>query len=283
MKRSLVPVAVLLVLSAQLSGQTVTLWNSNPPPNGRVTREELTMTLEKGSLLLDVNNQTLHGIANALVRDSIERQIVGTDQQKIEVLDSSRSIRFSFGNVDSPPKEEAGKLFNKKLLGKRTNGHWTYTLAGKQQPEPAEATALKQFAGYTEAIEAFGLLYGTQPRKVGETWKPDISAMKKLTTNIDADLECKLEDVKSQGGDQLAHISVKGRFFAGIGNGANVQVAINGVIERSLRDMVDLSTEVNGNFRYTGELGKGKDGQKANDASIEAPVKISRTVKIVKR
>ena len=62
-----------------------------------------------------------------------------------------------------------------------------------------------------------------------------------------------------------------------------MQVAINGVIERSLRDMVDLSTEVNGNFRYTGELGKGKDGQKANDASIEAPVKISRTVKIVKR
>ena len=165
----------------------------------------------------------------------------------------------------------------KNSPARKSADRWIFTLTGKQEPDAAEASALKQFTGYSEAVEALGLLYGTEPRKVGETWKPDISPVKQANPDIDADLECKLDDIKPRDGDTVAQISVTGRLTANIKNGGSVQLAINGIIHRSLRDMVDLDTEVNGNFRYTGKFGKGD-----SKAEITAPVKLTRTVKVGK-
>jgi hypothetical protein len=111
---------------------------------------------------------------------------------------------------------------------------------------------------------------------VGDTWKPDVSAVKLANPEIDASLECKLEDLKTQGDDTVARISVTGRLSASLAGNGVLQLAINGLIHRSLRDMIDLDTEVNGNFRYSGQFGKS-----GSRAEIVAPVNLTRTVRIV--
>ncbi len=175
-------------------------------------------------------------------------------------------------------------MLGKKLLGTKADDRWTFTLASKQKPDSAESTALRQFAGYTEAVEYFGLLYGTTPRKVGETWKPDLSVLKNAPLLVDADLECKLEEITAKEGDQIAQISIKGHLFVTVNDNGKLQVAINALVHRSLRDMVDLDTAINGNLKYHGAFGKAKEGQKGGtDADIEAPLTLARTVKIVKK
>lgn len=269
--------ALLALGAASGFAQTAVLWTSGLPGPGTTLREDTRISLEKGSFSLEVNHQSLHGTANATARDVVERTFTSASEQKISVLDSARNIRFSFGGGNSPPKDTAGHLLGKKLTGTKTGGHWVFTLAGERKPDAAEASALKQFTIYSEAVEALGLLYGTAPRKVGETWRPDIGPVKRANPEVDADLECRLEGLTPREGDTVAQISVTGRFKAGIKNGGGIQLAVNGVIRRSLRDMVDLDAEVNGNFRYTGQLGRG-----GGNAEITAPVTLKRTVKIGK-
>ena len=84
--------------------------------------------------------------------------------------------------------------------------------------------------------------------------------------------------IKTQGDDTVARISVTGRLSVSLGGNGVLQLAINGIMHRSLRDMIDLDTEVNGNFRYAGEFGKG-----GSNAEITAPVKLTRTVKVLSR
>lgn len=268
--------ALLLTVHA-MQAQTVILWNNTPPPRGVVFREETSIRLDGGKFFLDIKDQTLGGSANALIRDTVDRTWVTTDTQKVEVITSSRNISFSLGG-NTQPKEEAGKLTGKKLTGKKVNHHWTFALADRAKPEPAEETALKQFAGYTDGIEALGLLYGNKPRKVGETWKPDLGDLKKTGPDIDADLECKLDSIGTEGGDRVAHISVTGHLFANLGNQGKLQLAVNAVITRSLRDMIDTDIQINGNFKFDGAFGKGD-----SNAEITAPLKFSRTLKAAKR
>jgi hypothetical protein len=258
--------------------QSAILWNNDAPKPGTTLREATQIDLTKGAFSLDINQQKLLGSANAMVRERIIRSYVSATEQKIEVLDSARNFRFSFGSSSSgknEPKDTIGHLLGKKLTGKKVGSHWVYSIAGKSEPGSAEASALKQFTGYCEAVDSLGLLYGTEPRKIGETWKPDISTLKKSIPEIDADLECKLEDIKQQEGDTVARIAVTGRLTANLGKDSSVQIAINSIIHRSLRDMVDLKTEINGNFRYVGQFGKS-----GGNAEITAPVKLTHTVKI---
>ncbi|MCE9520013.1 MAG: hypothetical protein K8R87_10740 [Verrucomicrobia bacterium] len=278
MKFLLTFITTITLATAPGFGQSVILWHDDAPKPGTLLRETTQIDLVKGVFSLNVNQQKLLGSANAMVREKIIRSYVSAMEQKIEVLDSARNFRFSFGSsngVKSEPKDTAGHLLGKKLTGKKVGTHWVFTIAGKSEPDSAEASALKQFTGYCEAVDSLGLLYGTQPRKIGETWKPDISTLKKSIPEIDADLECKLEDVKQQEGDTVARIAVTGRLTASLGKDSSVQIAINSIIQRSLRDMVDLETVINGNFRYTGQFGKS-----GGEAEITAPVKLTRTVKI---
>lgn len=270
-------VPALILGAASGFAQTAVLWKPEPPAPGATLREETRINLEKGSFSLQINNQSLQGTANAMVREIIERNFISSSEQKISVLDSARNIRFGFGGGNTEPKDTAGRLLGKKLTGTKAGNRWVFILAGDREPDAAEASALKQFTVYSEAVEALGFLYGTAPRKVGETWRPAIGAVKQANPQVDADLECKLEELDSREGDTVAQISVTGRLKAGIKSGGRVELAINGVIHRSLRDMVDLDAEVNGNFRYTGQFGKG-----GGNAEITAPVKLTRKVRVMK-
>lgn len=272
--------AAAMVLSAgRATGQTAILWNPDPPRPGTALREETRLALEKGSFVLDIKDQSLHGGAHATAREIIERRYVTPLEQRIDVLDSARNIRFSFGGGGSgEPKDTVGHLLGKKLTGRKNGSRWTYSLAGGRSPDAAEASALKQFSAYCAAVEALGLLYGTQPRRVGDVWKPDIGTLRNSNPDITASLECRLEEIRPEQGDTIARVAVTGKLTANIGNGGAVQVDINGLIRRSLRDMIDLETDLQGTFRYTGRFGKA-----GGDAEIHAPIKVRRTVTHVKR
>ncbi len=278
--------AAFLVLAPVIAkAQAVILESTAPPKVGMTVREEMNMRLESGTFTLAINGLNVSGAANAHTHDLVERTFTGPEQQKVEVLDSARGFHFAFGaGNEAANNDEPGHLLNKKLLGSKTAGKWIFTLASKQKPDSAEATALRQFAGYTEAVERFSHLYGTTPRKVGDTWKPDLGPLKEAPVPIDADLECKLEDLKQVDGDQIATISIKGHLFATINDNGKLQVAINALIHRSLRDMLDLDTAINGNLKYHGAFGKAKEGQKGGtEADIEAPATLTRTVKVEKK
>ncbi len=283
MKRAPILLATVFVfITSMMPGQSVILSNTSPPRAGLTLREEIVMKLEGGTFSLAVGKEALTGAANAMINDIFERVVVTADQQKVTVHESSRNIRFTIG-TQSEPKAEAGHLLGKNLVGKKANGHWNFALANKQKADATEATALQQFAGYTEFTEALGLIFGPNAHRVGETWKPDLRALKKSALPLDADLECKLEEVAEHNGERCAHLTVKGHFNGALDNGGNLNIAIDGNIYRSLRDLIDIDTAFTGTFKYSGAFGKGANGQPGSKAEIVAPLKLTRTVKVEKR
>lgn len=268
-------VAVVFLSNAAAFSQSVILWKNESPPAGFTTREELTLNLDEGKFKLGIGDKGVVGTARAFVHDIVTRTQLGVGEQEAEVGESVRNIVFSFGKKGEP-KDTAGHLAGKKITGGKIDGHWKFGLVGKKKTEAAEATALRQFAGYTEFVEALGLIYGEEARKVGDVWKPDLSAVKKVYVGLDVDLLCKLEDVSEKDGDRIARISVKGHLGGEVAAGSNVRVEISGTISRSLRDMIDTDLEMSGTFNYTGAFGK--SSALGAQAEISAPLKVRRTV-----
>ncbi len=259
--------------------QSVVLTDSNLQRAGLNFHEETTLELEEGKFALQLGENTLAGAAQAFLTDIADRKFLTEDKQIVDVLSSVRTIHFVFGSK-SHPKEEPGRLQGKKITGTRSEGHWSYVLASGQKPNDAEAKALKQFAGYTEFTEAFASLYGSTPRQIGETWKPDLSALKKTPSGLEADIECKLDELVEHDGVNCAKLSLHGTLSGTIGESNTVKLGVSGVVFRNLRDFVDADLVLTGTFKYVGAFG-GTEGKSNSRANIEAPLSVKRRVIVI--
>lgn len=278
--------ALLLAPVGSVRAESVSLWKDTKPKRGLVLEEQAAIELKDGKLRMMLGSLVLAGAANALLRDSIVRSFKGADEQEIEFRDSTRSILFSFNGKPSDPKLSGGQLQGKTLLGRRDreDGAWKFTLVGAAKPSPAEQTALKQFSGYTTAIEALALLYaGDHPRQIGEPWKPDFTALTQAVPNVAVEVECRVDEIVKVEGDECAKIAVIGLVKGTFGKANSVDVQIKGTILRSLCDYIDLETDLAGTFKFKGQLGKTDPDKPGSEAVIEAPVTFKRTVKVVKR
>lgn len=259
--------------------QSVVLSDSHQQRIGLTFHEETTLQLKEGKFSLLLGENTLAGAAQAFLKDVIDRKYPAEDKQLVTVINSVRTIHFAMGSK-SHPKEEAGHLQGKQLTGSRADGHWSYGLASGQKPDDAEAKALKQFTGFTEFTEALGSLYGSTPRQIGESWKPDLSALKKTPSGLEADLECKLEEIVPHEGESCARVAIHGKLTGTLGANNTVRLDISGNVFRNLRDLVDADLELTGTFKYIGAFG-GSEGKSNSKANIEAPLMVKRIVKVV--
>ena len=277
----LLPAAFLAVLSlAPLSAQQVILSNGTPAVAGRTLREDTTIRLSAGKFKLGLGDKGIVGTANAYLHDVVERTPTGADAQKAHVLDSSRNILLSFGSKNAEPKDQPGQLAGKSLIGQRADQRWKFELADKSKPSTEEAKALHQFEGYTDFCDALAHLYGTQERRIGETWKADLSALKKSAPDLDASLTCKLEEITEHGGARCARVSIQGTVTGSVGAGGDVNIQITGQVFRDLQQFIDAELDLAGTFKYKGAFGKGDN---AAAATVEAPLTLKRTVKVQKR
>lgn len=280
MHRALLLLLVASSSSSSIHGaESVILWKDLPPQRGLAIEERINLSLEGGKLSMEINNANLQGRASAEVLDRLQRVYKRDDEQLVTMLESSRSILFSFGGNASEPKLENGKLNGRKLVGTRENGGaWTFRLAAGE-PGDAEKKALDQFTAYTQAIDGLGLIYGPNPHRVGDPWKPDLKALKKQPFPYQADLVCNVDRVVDHEGEKCAQVSVHGQMNGKVGDANTVDIRIEGTILRSLTHLIDLDTDLTGTFKFVGALAAQGNGPAA---TIEAPLKVKRTVKFVK-
>lgn len=243
--------------------------------------ETTTIELKDGKLQLSILNQTLQGAANALLRDKITRTFKGADEQEIDFHESTRSILFSMGGKTGDPKLSGGQLAGKKVIGRREEGGWKFGLAGGK-PTPAEENALKQFSVFNRVLESMRGLYGDEPREVGKPWRPDFSALTRIWPGLSVTIDCRVDELSERDGRQLARITVGGLVNAIYGERNHMEARFTGSIIRDLQDGMDLEAGLNGTVRFQGVLGKIEGEGNGNAATIEAPLSLKRSVKVLK-
>jgi hypothetical protein len=276
MKKLLLVTLALAPLSMQLSAEPEALATVLPPA-GQKLKEDTAIRLRDGKFTLALGDKALAGAANAFLHDKVERTLVSADSQKVAISESLRNIALSFGGKGGEPKDQPSVLAGKKIVGTKTSRRWVFAFADDHKPTTEEAKALNQFAGYTEFSEVFAQLYGTEPRSVGDSWKPDLSSLKHYAADLNAEITCKLEDIGDHDGVRCAHVTVQGRISGKYGDSAKVDIEISGTVYRDLVHLIDAEMDLTGTFKFEGALGGG--GKNAAESFISAPLTLKRTVK----
>lgn len=285
---SLLPLLVVFAMglpAAPLRGESVVLDSTFKPKRGLKLEEEASVKLEKGALRLVINGNYASGEVGADIGDKLLRTFTGPDDQMVRFEESKRAILFSFGKTASPPKTETGKLTGRTLAGSRRTGQWEFELDGKDgktPSDPAVAKAVSQFEGYTRALEIFPYLYGTERRKIGEAWKPDLSAVTRALPGVAVEVECKVEELLRQEGVECARIALIVVAKVDIPKVGAFDANLKGTILRSVDDNLDLDTQLAGTLKFKGFFGKDLNNP-TTEAQAEAPVSFRRTVKVLKR
>lgn len=217
--------------------------------------------------------------------ESVEREFNIPTRQETQVLNSTTQGSLA---ILGPAQQtmEGGALLGKKLLGKREQDHWTFVFKDVK-PSPEEQKALDDFGKRSDLLAFWPYFYGSQPRRKGETWKADTTALTKETKDKTAptiELTFTLVDVADHNGVRCAHLSFTGFLKAAFGanNGSSLKLDVQGDIWRDIRDLVDVDMNLQGTFSLTGLPAGKANVPEGSTVEVSAPFTLARTVKAVK-
>lgn len=278
--------AALLLAPAFTSAQTVTLWRNQDPARGATYREETRIEVAGMNINIGAAKQEVDGKGQFQFIDTVERTFTGTNKQEASVLASTmEGSLFILGKELEEMK--GGDLLGKKLLGKRESGAWKFEFKDVK-PTPAEQKALEEFGKRSDFLTWWPLLYGTQPRRVGEGWNADTRATEKDSKNpspIELVISFKLLDVAEHLGERCANLSVSGYVKVPFGpnNVGKLKITLDGNIWRSVRDFYDVETNIRGELNLSGAPAKDPNLPPNATLEVTAPYTLKRLIKPVKR
>lgn len=285
MNRSLFLLVALLLLPQFSFAQTVTLWRNQDPSRGSSYREETSIDVAGMNISIGAVKKEADGTGQFQFIEAVERTYTGTNKQEANVLASTmQGSLFILGKELEEMK--GGGLLGKNLLGKRENNAWKFEFKDTK-PTPEEQKALGEFGKRSDFLTWWPTLYGTQPHRVGEAWNADTRALGKDDKNpspIEMIITFKLLDVAEHLGERCANISVSGyvKLPFGPGNAGKLKINIEGDIWRSVRDFVDVETNIRGEINLTGAPANDPKLPANTTMEISAPYTLKRTVKPVK-
>lgn len=278
--------ATLLLASPFASAQTVTLWRNQDPARGSAYREETRIEVAGMNINVGAAKQEIDGKGQFQFIDTVERTYTGTGKQEASVLASTmEGSLFILGKELEEMK--GGDLLGKKLLGKRENNGWKFEFK-EVKPTPAEQKALEEFGKRSDFLAWWPLLYGTQPRRVGEAWNADTRATEKDSKNpspIELVITFKLLDVAEHLGERCANLTVSGyvKLPFGPNNVGKLKINLDGNIWRSVRDFYDVETDIRGEINVTDAPAKDPNLPPNATLEVTAPYTLKRLIKPVKR
>jgi hypothetical protein len=261
----------------------VTLWKNSPMPLGTVIRETREIRGENGKRTT-TDDATKNANSNAMRyvhRVSMVRRLVGTDRIEVSVRDCVRECLFFTAGMAPPSNEFAMPISALDLRMRRVSGRWVYELeTGK--PSDAQKFALGELGQFSDLLGVLALCISPQPRAKGETWKVDQFPKppgRGYGYVMPEFIECRLEDVVTHPDGDLARIGVTGKLKVDrpLGVNGSMSITFAGTFMHRLTDMLDVETNLTGEFTYTGPVMA--DGKPAK-ALIELPWTLKRTQKI---
>lgn len=272
----------LMTAASSVHGQSVVLWRNQTPPRGE-WREETRIEVSGMTLKIGTGQQALDGSGALAFMETVEREYTTPNRQEAEVLASTLQ-----GNIailgQAREQMQGGPLLGMKLIGRREQNRWQFT-AKDAKPTPAEAKAIADFSKRSDILAVWPFLYGTQPRRKGETWKADTAGLTKdAKVPLAIELSFTLVDVAEHNGTRCANIGVTGLIKVpfGANNAGSFKFEVQGDIWRDVRDLVDVDATLRGTVAVSGAPVNNPNAPAGVTMELSAPFTLTRSVKSVK-
>lgn len=223
--------------------------------SGTVLREKREIRVENGVSRQANAQETTEVRTRYLQRINLVRRITGAGSEEIRASEFLTELAH-FTGPPPPPGEEASPLMTKTMRARKTGARWDYDLErGKETPE--ERSSLDHLAYTAALLDMISLCIGTDSHKPGDTWKTSIPAPRGKAAGyvVPKDIECTFVSLDEKADGPQAVISITGSLGLErpMGYNAHVDISFQATVHRRLSDMLDVETNITGEYVLKGE------------------------------
>ncbi|WP_435894300.1 hypothetical protein [Oceaniferula spumae] len=252
--------------------------SSKTLPVGTVRTETEVMTMKDCKLTMEMQGQKMDG-SMTRVGEKVSVYTVDSDDKitmKVEKSASEGSM-VMMGQQQNQPKE-LDELHEKTVVFTKTDGVWTGKLDGgeatEKQQEKIEKIA-KKINGDGDSKH----IYGTERRKVGDSWDADTSKITSFGDDgqkLSGTFKVTFEGVETFKDQKCAVLVADVDLTSPTGEGDMV-MKVKGKfrIHRSLEHLVDLENEMEGTVTMNGTINQG-----AGKMTVEGPMTMSEKTEL---
>ncbi|MFD0893241.1 hypothetical protein KBB96_17610 [Luteolibacter ambystomatis] len=256
----LIAVAVLtaFVSSAHAQDSYVLAKKGETPKPG--TKCELTkkMAMKNGVLKVKAGEQNMDGTCSISESESETIEYKAADKVKRTVTAGEKSQKMTMNGQEMPDEPRAHALLKVPVILTKEDGEWSAELEDGKEPTDEQQTELeKKEKDQDKSSDAE--MYGTEARKVGETWTVDAADLPfaKQEEDTKGSLKITFKGVEDCGGKKCARLEGPMELTGKTDQGQKLSLKGDVVIFRSLEDHMDMKVDFTGKMEMSGDIPNG--------------------------
>jgi len=243
-------------------------------PPGSVIIDTEEMEMKDCKLTMEMQGKVMEGAMTNV--GSKDRIFTFNSEEKVTVViknDSSEGSMVMNGEAQAQPRKNDA-LHDKTVILTKKDGRWSGQLESGEANEDQQK-GIDKLAENLNGESDPRHIYGTTPRKVGDTWDVDTAKLSSLTKGAgkaEGTFKMTFDGIEEYQGHECAVLTADVDVTAPTGDGDMV-MKMKGKfkIRRSLKHLVDLDNQMEGVVNMTGTINQG-----AGKMAIEGPMTLSQ-------
>lgn len=227
------------------------------PPEGATGVVRGVMTMTNAPLSLKVGEKPMVGTMSMRTEKEMIYDVISPTKVKILVAKDTEMREMSIGGQPQPSPAEVSPIQGEALTFEFQDGAWQASLDSGADLSEEQAEKTSNLSNKLSSKDSLGI-YGSEPRKVGESWQVDPDNIPGMGSDSDFEGTYKLtfDRVEDFGGQRcavlLGRVDVLGAPPVGDGQGTQVKINAATTTYRSLDYLEDLKLEIDGEMTISG-------------------------------
>ncbi|BCU76575.1 hypothetical protein [Luteolibacter sp. LG18] len=227
------------------------------PKTGAKFTTSRTMAVKEGSVKISAGGQNMDGTMNLSDSETEDVEIAAPDKIKVTVTAGEKVQAMKLNGQELPNEPVPPQLLKAPVTFTKAAGKWTGALDTGTPTDVQKAEIAKRERKFTQAANA--AMYGTAPRKVGETWSVDAARISfaEGTNDVKGSVTLTFKGIEDHGGRKCARLEgpmeFSGKTDADKG-GQDLTMKGDIVVLRAIDEMVDLQTTFKGRMEMKGTI-----------------------------
>ncbi|MBK1855811.1 hypothetical protein JO972_12645 [Verrucomicrobiaceae bacterium 5K15] len=243
-------------------------------PAGTVIVDTESMSMKDCQLTVAVQGQKIQGMMTRTGMKQRTATFDSADQITVVVNQSTSKTSTVMNGQSQVQPQETAPLHGQTVILTKTGDSWS----GALQSGEATEKQLKAIENMATALNGDGdsrHIYGTSPRKVGDSWEVDtakLTFLSRVEGKTEGTFTVSFDDIEMYQGYQCALLTAKVDVTTPMGEG-DMKVHLKGdfTIRRSLEHLVDLDNQMTGSMTMSGSINQGPGTMK-----VEGPMTVSQ-------
>jgi len=263
--------------SAQAADGVVLAKAGSFPKAGTKVTASRKMAMANGTLNIEVGGQKMDGTCKITETETESIEYKSADKVLHEVTAGEKSQAMKINGEEMPNQPAPPSLLKAPFTLTKADGKWTAKLDSGEDPSDDQKEELKKKEKSLNKPDDVPM-YGTEPRKVGDTWTVDAADLPFADGDKETKGEVKLtfKAIEEYDGKKCAHLEGPMELTGKTDEEEGKDMSLKGtvVILRSLDDLMDLKMQFTGKMELKGAVPNGTMSM-SGEMTMEETSKVS--------